>query len=421
MKLVLLLVLAILPMLVIPAYAELQLSFEYGINVAGVGKTIIINVIGAQQTVDLEIIADDGEIIQTLSFDPSNQGEITLPWILSKDIEYGIYTVTAFDQINYAEAYFYYYDDDVIYILPDFIKLQIDKENYYQNDLVYVNGNIIEIDWSEDITIHYDIIHNSITSDITQLNNDGTFDFIIDTNLWNYDGKVQVTVNIQNYTSSIFFNYFDVPNTANESLYNYITDNNNDILSHENTMIEYNTHLINQNNTINAHDTMLNNHNTTMYGYENTITILQDKITLLEQSIINILAILNAPPIPSDAVQIISFTANDPDDLDVIFSIDDTILVTFDSNTNTPGGNGPQTKQEVNNLFTFSNIIGQAYNGKWVTPDSFLITIKGINTSTLIIGNTTVVPAGITPIYPADNTPDASILESPVLTGDWGE
>ncbi|MCH7877166.1 MAG: biofilm-associated protein, partial [Thaumarchaeota archaeon] len=70
------------------------------------GKTISIKVIGAQQTVEIEIIAGDGEIIETLSFPASSQGEINLPWLIPKETEPGIYTVKATDALDSAETTF---------------------------------------------------------------------------------------------------------------------------------------------------------------------------------------------------------------------------------------------------------------------------------------------------------------------------
>ena len=71
-----------------------------------VGKIITIKVIGAQQTVEIEIIAEDGKIIETLSFLASSQGEINQPWIIPKEMEPGIYTVRVVDAVDSAETTF---------------------------------------------------------------------------------------------------------------------------------------------------------------------------------------------------------------------------------------------------------------------------------------------------------------------------
>ncbi len=81
-------------------------SIEEGFEVAGVGKTILIKVIGAKQTVAFEIIASDGEIIETLSFVASDQGDISLPWIIPKDTEPGTYTISATDAFHSVNGTF---------------------------------------------------------------------------------------------------------------------------------------------------------------------------------------------------------------------------------------------------------------------------------------------------------------------------
>ena len=71
-----------------------------------VGKIITIKVIGAQQTVEIEIIAEDGEIIDTLSFQASSQGEIIQPWIIDDQMKPGIYTLKVKDAFDSAETTF---------------------------------------------------------------------------------------------------------------------------------------------------------------------------------------------------------------------------------------------------------------------------------------------------------------------------
>jgi hypothetical protein len=77
-----------------------------GQEIPGYGKTINIHVFGASQTVEIEIIAEDGEIIQELSFPASGDGEINQPWIVPKDTEPGIYTIKVSDATNSAETTF---------------------------------------------------------------------------------------------------------------------------------------------------------------------------------------------------------------------------------------------------------------------------------------------------------------------------
>ena len=84
----------------------MQVSVEEGDEIPGLGKTIIIKVVGAKQTVEIEVIASDGEIIAELEIQASAQGEINSPWPIPKDTEPGIYTVRADDARDSAETTF---------------------------------------------------------------------------------------------------------------------------------------------------------------------------------------------------------------------------------------------------------------------------------------------------------------------------
>ena len=77
-----------------------------GQEIPGYGKTINIHVFGASQTVEIEIVAEDGEIIEELSFPASGDGEINQPWIVPKDTEPGTYTIKASDATHSAETTF---------------------------------------------------------------------------------------------------------------------------------------------------------------------------------------------------------------------------------------------------------------------------------------------------------------------------
>jgi len=77
-----------------------------GQEIPGYGKTINIHVIGAKHTVELKIIAEDGEIIEELSFPASAEGEINQPWVIPNDTEPGTYTMKVSDAFNVAETEF---------------------------------------------------------------------------------------------------------------------------------------------------------------------------------------------------------------------------------------------------------------------------------------------------------------------------
>lgn len=84
----------------------MQVWVEDGVEIPGFGQTITIRVTGAQQTVSIEIIAPDGEIIERLSFPASSQGEINQPWIIPPETEPGTYTIIAQDAYNIAQTTF---------------------------------------------------------------------------------------------------------------------------------------------------------------------------------------------------------------------------------------------------------------------------------------------------------------------------
>jgi hypothetical protein len=88
------------------AQEGMTVSVEEGQEIPGYGKTVNIHVFGASQTVEIEIIAEDGEVIQELSFPASGDGEINQPWIIPKDTEPGTYTIKVSDAVDNAETTF---------------------------------------------------------------------------------------------------------------------------------------------------------------------------------------------------------------------------------------------------------------------------------------------------------------------------
>lgn len=72
----------------------------------GVNDFLTIHVIGAAQTVKIEMFSDDGKIIETLEFPSTGSGEIKQPWKIPKDMEPGIYTIKANDAFNTAQSTF---------------------------------------------------------------------------------------------------------------------------------------------------------------------------------------------------------------------------------------------------------------------------------------------------------------------------
>jgi hypothetical protein len=73
---------------------------------AYLGKQIRIEITGAKNSVQIEIITEDGEVVHELSFLASENGEINQPWIIPADTVPGTYTIKASDAKNDAETTF---------------------------------------------------------------------------------------------------------------------------------------------------------------------------------------------------------------------------------------------------------------------------------------------------------------------------
>jgi hypothetical protein len=84
----------------------LTITVSQGMEIPGFGKSINIKVVNAMQTVQIEILTSDGEIIETLTFPASGNGEIKQPWFIPKDTVPGLYTIKVKDAQNTAETTF---------------------------------------------------------------------------------------------------------------------------------------------------------------------------------------------------------------------------------------------------------------------------------------------------------------------------
>ena len=72
----------------------------------GVNDFINIQISGAAQTVEIEMLDDNENNITKLEFIASGSGEINQPWMIPKDMEPGTYTIIAKDAFNVAETTF---------------------------------------------------------------------------------------------------------------------------------------------------------------------------------------------------------------------------------------------------------------------------------------------------------------------------
>eukprot|EP00163_Fabomonas_tropica_P001252 TRINITY_DN10953_c0_g1_i1.p1 TRINITY_DN10953_c0_g1~~TRINITY_DN10953_c0_g1_i1.p1 ORF type:complete len:1695 (-),score=317.99 TRINITY_DN10953_c0_g1_i1:96-5180(-) len=117
---------------------------------------------------------------------------------------------------------------------------------------------------------------------------------------------------------------------------------------------------------------------------------------------------------------ITSIVANDPDDLDNYASAADTIVVTFDVNTNQ--NPAVATKADLDALFSFSHSIGSDYTGTYLSASQIQITLVTIDR---LVHNPPIGALQLTVLASADlriasGGSVASVAQSPVITGDWG-
>lgn len=68
-------------------------SVEQGVNIPGLGDTIVIKVFGAEQNVEIEIVSESGEVIGDLEGIVTSAGTIDQLWAIPKETEPGIYTI----------------------------------------------------------------------------------------------------------------------------------------------------------------------------------------------------------------------------------------------------------------------------------------------------------------------------------------
>ena len=84
----------------------IQITVEKGINVPGVGDSMQIKIVGVKQTTKIDIVSAEGQIIDSLEFIASKEGEINQPWIIPKETEPGTYTIKVKDAFTTAESTF---------------------------------------------------------------------------------------------------------------------------------------------------------------------------------------------------------------------------------------------------------------------------------------------------------------------------
>lgn len=73
--------------------------------------------------------------------------------------------------------------------------------------------------------------------------------------------------------------------------------------------------------------------------------------------------------------QVVAVVADDPDDADNVYSVGDTITITFDRPTDQPA---VSTRTNIDRIMTFSPALGSRYSGRWTTPSTLEITIDAL-------------------------------------------
>lgn len=92
--------------LIPPLYAGgLSITVEEAPPVPTLGKILVIKVTGAEQTISIEILSEEGELIEKFTpFPASKGGQLIQPWIVPSDLEPGKYTFKVQDAFNIAET-----------------------------------------------------------------------------------------------------------------------------------------------------------------------------------------------------------------------------------------------------------------------------------------------------------------------------
>jgi len=125
------------------------------------------------------------------------------------------------------------------------------------------------------------------------------------------------------------------------------------------------------------------------------------------------------------APSISTYVADDPDDLDTVYSDGDTITINLSSAGNVTLGVITNTLDITGN-FTFpidDPLTAATFTGEWITDTQLLITLTSIGTNTLTIASSTVDPTpgnNIGDPNPNDNSVMSAADPNVVLSGDFG-
>ena len=122
------------------------------------------------------------------------------------------------------------------------------------------------------------------------------------------------------------------------------------------------------------------------------------------------------PPTPT----ITNFISSNPSNNSTTYTNSNNFTIRFSGSTNQPGGTGVQTKSGVDNIFTFSQVLGATYTGKWINPSTFIVTVSDVTGGVPHIGVTTATVKAGANLKDSTGNSDASTSTSPVLSGSFG-
>jgi len=369
-------------------YAEIDKS-EYFVEETIIVSGEVAELAEYSQSVTMVVVSPNGNIAAIIQVVPSEDKTFNFEFYIPEGSEVGTYEI----RFQYGDARIETTFELLSGELP-ISKIQIftDKSSYNELETISITGDLINIDTRYidrvKITMH-DEDTNIMMPEYSGSITDNTFSHSITTDdeVWNnYLGDVTIEATFQDYHDSIIISYSPYPlNLSDEYLHDLLKDHDNELTIQKEMILSLQEEFA-------AHNEL----------HDETPDDTPDEEELVAPIIIELIA-------------------DDPDNGDDIFGVGDTISIIFDSDTNMPGGSDTLRKPLTDNLFTLSDYLGSAYSGEWINPYTFVITIKNSNSALIAINSTTVTPAQITLILPADENPvNFSYETSPVLSGDWG-
>ncbi|GFN39712.1 MAG: hypothetical protein YK1309IOTA_700001, partial [Marine Group I thaumarchaeote] len=141
--------------------------------------------------------------------------------------------------------------------------------------------------------------------------------------------------------------------------------------------------------------------------------LIQESVFAAEIDIVATIQIVPSSP------SFVSLIVNDPDGADAVYGDGDVITATFDRPTNRPPA---ATKADLENLFTFSQNLGNDFVSSWISSSVLVITIVDSTGATPpTIGGLTLTLNESGNLRNEEGTSFASTATSSVLSGNFGE